>query len=88
MVWTRRAVRNLDSIFDHIVKDNLAAALRLGEEIQHRVALLADHPQLGRAGRLIGTRELVVHEHYVVPYRVVKGRVEILTVQHTRRLRS
>ena len=85
VVWTKRAVRNLESIFDYIAADNLAAAAHLAEEIYSQVGLLTDHPHMGRAGRVIGTRELVVHEHYIIPYRVVKGRVEILTVQHTKR---
>ena len=82
VLWTKRAVRSLESIFHYIAADNFAAATHLAEEIHRQVALLTDHPQMGRAGRVIGTRELVVHEHYIVPYRVAKGRVEILTVQN------
>jgi toxin ParE1/3/4 len=44
---------------------------------------LRDHPNLGKPGRLTGTRELVVGgTPYVVPYRVLGDDVEILAVFH------
>lgn len=33
-----------------------------------------------------GTRELVVHDNYVVPYRVKDNTVQIIRVQHVARL--
>lgn len=44
---------------------------------------LASHPQLGRTGRKHGTYGLVAHESYVVIYRVLANKVEILRVKHT-----
>ena len=47
------------------------------------VELLAQHPALGRPGRVEGTRELVVPDTpYLVPYRVRGHAVEILRVFH------
>jgi toxin ParE1/3/4 len=44
---------------------------------------LRDHPNLGKPGRLTGTRELVVGgTPYVVPYRGLGDDVEILAVFH------
>ena len=40
----------------------------------------------GRASRLSGTRELVVHDNYVVPYRAKDNTVQIIRVQHVARL--
>jgi len=85
VVWLKRALRRLDSILLYIAEDNPAAAQRLAREIRKQAELLATHPHTGRAGRVLGTRELVVHHHYVLPYRLSKGRVEILAVQHTKR---
>ena len=49
------------------------------------MALLIDHPSLGRAGRVPGTRELVVPDTpYLVPYRVRGMRIEILRIFHGR----
>ena len=38
--------------------------------------MLDEHPLLGRAGRIKGTRELVAHPNYILFYRVVKGAAE------------
>ncbi|HUG25669.1 type II toxin-antitoxin system RelE/ParE family toxin, partial [Piscinibacter sp.] len=50
------------------------------------VSMLAEHPGIGRPGRLPGTRELVVLKtRYVVPYRVRGDTIEVLRVFHTSR---
>jgi len=44
---------------------------------------LAEQPAMGRVGRVKGTRELVLADiPYIIPYRVVGGEIEILTVMH------
>ncbi|MBV9287592.1 MAG: type II toxin-antitoxin system RelE/ParE family toxin [Hyphomicrobiales bacterium] len=44
---------------------------------------LRAHPHMGRPGRIVGTRELVVAETaYVVPYRVADREVQIPAVFH------
>lgn len=51
--------------------------------IEQAVQLLASHPAMGRAGRVEGTRELVVTgTPYIIPYRVREDRVEVLRVFH------
>jgi toxin ParE1/3/4 len=53
------------------------------ETIARTVELLAQHPGLGRPGRVEGTRELVIaNTPYVVPYRVRNNGVEVLRVFH------
>lgn len=48
-------------------------------------AFLAYHPEIGRLGRVSGTRELVVAgTPYIFVYRV-KATIEILTILHTAR---
>jgi toxin ParE1/3/4 len=66
-----------------VALDNPAAAARLVETIARTVELLAQHPGLGRPGRVEGTRELVVADTpYLLPYRVRNNVVEILRVFH------
>lgn len=84
--WTRTALANLDAIGDHIARDNPARALSFVGEIKAKTERLGKFPALGRPGRVPGTRELVVHDNYVVPYRVKDGSVQILRVQHVARL--
>ena len=61
------------------------AALALDELISKKLAQLVDHPELGRSGRLLGTRELVIHKNYVVIYDLAETEVRILRVLHSTR---
>ncbi|MFA9217212.1 MAG: type II toxin-antitoxin system RelE/ParE family toxin [Sphingomonadaceae bacterium] len=54
-------------------------------EVQAKTNSLANFPLMGRLGRVAGARELVIHSHYIVPYRVREDAVEILRVQHVAR---
>ena len=83
--WTRRAAGNLDAVQAYIEADDPVAAARVALRILAAVQQLADHPELGRAGRVPGTRELVVAGlPYTVPYRVVGSVVQVLRVFHDR----
>jgi toxin ParE1/3/4 len=81
--WTRRADCDLDAVAEYVGYENpdaaVGAVLRIVENVEH----LADHPHLGRPGRIPDTRELIVSgTPYIVPYRVREGVVEILRVLH------
>jgi len=66
--WTRPALADLEGIGDFIARDNPNAADRIVMRIVKAVEMLRDHPHLGRAGRIAGTRELVIPETpYIVP---------------------
>jgi len=81
--WTRRALQRLEEIGDHIALDNPAAASRVVAVIGQKVEGLAAHPLVGRAGRVAGTRELVVvGTPYVVAYRIRGQQIAILAVFH------
>jgi toxin ParE1/3/4 len=83
LVWSRRAVQHLAEIRSYIAKDNPQAAQRVAARILESVDLLAGGPHIGRSGRVIGTRELVVSgTPYVIPYRVKEGRLELIAVFH------
>lgn len=84
--WLRRALRNLEEEAAHIARDNPQAAATLVSQVDESTRLLARHPDMGRPGRVPGTRELVLpHFSYIIPYRVREQRVEILRVFHTAR---
>jgi toxin ParE1/3/4 len=81
--WLKRALENLDQEAEYIARDNPQAAARVVQRITASVDGLAIHPALGRAGRVAGTRELVISgTPYLVPYRVRGGTVEILRIFH------
>ena len=80
--WLRTALRNLDDHADYIARDDVSAAARVVERVETAVAGLAQHPGMGRAGRVPLTRELVVAgTPFVVVYRVRRD-VEIIRVLH------
>lgn len=61
-------------------------ARQLAAQVQKAVANLADHPRMGREGRVIDTRELVVpNTPFTVAYRVRERRLEIVAVVHQAR---
>lgn len=80
--WTPTALSDLDKIIDYIAERNLVAAIELHTLIEEKTDLLAHSSLMGRTGQKKGTRELVVHPHYVVVYDV-KDIVRILRVLHT-----
>ena len=84
--WLRRALENLDQEAEYIAKDNPRMASEFVRHLRASAAMLADHPNIGRVGRISGTRELVVTRFsYILPYRVRGGAIEILRVFHTAR---
>jgi toxin ParE1/3/4 len=83
VVWTAPALRDLEALGDYIARESPAASARIVTRILERVDTLAQHPQMGRIGRVAGTRELVVtNTPFVVPYRVHDQRIEVLSVFH------
>ncbi len=84
--WLRTALRNLDEEAAYIAAEDPVAARAVVERVLNAVETLADHPAIGRPGRVPGTRELVVPKtRYIVPYRVRGETVEVLRVFHTSR---
>ena len=83
--WTKIALRSVDEIAGYIANDNPTRASSFVLELQAAVAKLQAHPGMGRAGRVPGTRELVLHKNYIAIYRVRDDDVEILRLHHAAR---
>ena len=85
IVWSPRAIEHLTHLRQFIARDNPKAANRIASALLEAVERLADVPNLGRAGRVAGTRELVVPgTPYIVAYRVRGGGLEVIAVLHAR----
>ncbi len=81
--WLRAAVVTRYAQLDYIARDNPSAAARMDGLIARQIAALADHPLLGREGRVSGTRELVIaRTPFIVVYRAMPSHVEILRILH------
>ena len=84
--WKPRAAADLVAIVDYISDDNPEAAQALKEDIETRVLRLRDNPRLYRAGRVTGTREMVVRSNYIVVYAEDADTVTVLRVLHAAQL--
>ena len=80
--WRQAARNDLLAIVDYIADDSPAAAQALKDDIEAKVSALSDHPKLYRAGRVEGTREMVVRGNYVVIYTESQAAISILRVLH------
>ena len=82
--WTEQATRQLDQAHDYIALSNSAeVAARITMQIVTSVQQLAVYPMSGRAGRVPGTRELVIsNTPFIVAYAIEKADIVVLAVYH------
>lgn len=86
VVFAERAGRDLEDIVDYIAADSPAGAERVYRAIMEASDRLAQFPNLGRPGRLVGMRELsVAGIPYILAYEADAAAVTILAVFHTSR---
>lgn len=82
--WQQSARDDLAAIIRFIAEESPQAARAMKAAIEGAPLPLGDHPYLGRAGRVPGSRELLAHPNYWLVYRVGSTSVEILAVLHAR----
>lgn len=83
--WTDEARQDQAAIIGYIAADNLAAADAFLDRIIERTDTLPHHPHAFRKGRLPGTREMVIHPHYILVYATRDDGVTILRLLHSAR---
>ncbi len=85
VVWTPEAERDRDHIWEHIAAENSRAAAKMDKLFSETAANLARYPLLGHAGKIAGTRELILHESYRLVYEIDGKTVWLLALVHTAR---
>lgn len=85
LYWTPEAIRDREAIYDYIEADAPGVALALDQRFEEQAGRLTRYPELGRPGRVAGTRELVVHPHYVLIHDVAYDMVRLLRVLYMAR---
>ncbi len=85
VLWTPEAEQDRDDVRNYIVADNPRAASRMDQLFSDAASKLAEHPKLGRAGKIPGTRELIPHESYRLVYEIDGETVWVLALVHTAR---
>lgn len=84
--WLRGALHGLDREAEYLARENPEVAARFILHLRDSALMLCEQPNLGRPGRIPGTRELVVSNFpYILPYRIRDNTVEIMRVFHTAR---
>ena len=85
LVWTRLAQADRRAIREYIATDDQRAALAMDELFTQKAARLAQLPEMGKPGRVDGTRELVAQRSYILIYAVKDDHVQVLRIMHTAR---
>lgn len=80
--WSPEAIEDLAGLCSYISEHDPSAAQRVALLILHQIeTMLFENPEIGHAGRVIGTRELIVPKTpFIVPYRLNGQSVEILRI--------
>jgi len=83
-VWSAEAIDDLIALRAYIADVDNAAAQRIALRIIDTVEnLLSENADIGRPGRVPGTRELVIAKTpFIVPYRLQGETLQILRVLH------
>ncbi len=87
LIWSPEARADLHTIHAYVSEQDPEAAARLVRRIVFVIEeRLLPMPEIGRPGRVPGTRELVVAgTPFIVPYRVVGNTIQLLRVYHAAR---
>ena len=81
--WSANAAAQLQAAHEYVAEDNRDAAQQQSSAVIHAVEQLAQFPEMGRPGRVAGTRELVVQgTPLLVAYTVGRDRISVLAVLH------
>lgn len=84
--FTRRAIRQLDTILAHLAKHGPQGAASIAHRVSEIVRLLSEHPSIGRLTTRARIRRVALVPYpYVIDYRVDIGEVVILGIRHTSR---
>jgi addiction module RelE/StbE family toxin len=82
--WTEQATQQLDQAHDYIaLSNNKAVASRITLQIVTAVQQLAAFPMSGKAGRVLGTRELAIsNTPFLAAYAIDRADIIILAIYH------
>ena len=70
VVWTDPALKDRENIINFIAEENPYAAVEMDSLFTSAGKSLEKMPDRGRVGRVIKTRELVIHKHYLIVYSI------------------
>lgn len=88
LLWTRRAIEDVQSIQQFIAQDSLQYAQLVRQQLITAVERLPTFPQSGRIVPEVNNPAIqeVIQGSYRIVYRLIHGEIHILTVHHAARL--
>ena len=88
LIWTRRAIEDVQSIQQFIAQDSPHYAELVRQQLIAAVERLPTFPQSGRVVPEVDNPAIreVIHGSYRIVYRLRHGEIHILTVHHAARL--
>ncbi len=85
IIWTPLGSKDRDDVYDFIEAENPSAAIAMDANVDKQLLQLALHPKLGCPGRIVGTREFIVHPRYMIIYDIKADHIRVLRLLHTAR---
>ena len=85
LIWAPQSLEDRKQIYAFIFEHDSHAANVLDDLFNSQANQLLTFPEMGKPGRVAGTRELVVHKHYLLVYTCSPDEIRIVTVLHTSR---
>lgn len=84
--WTRQALDDLESAREFIVTEYPQSLKSTIENIQLSIDQIKIFPEIGKIGRVKGTRELIFSQMpFILAYRQKKSSIEIISILHQSR---
>ncbi|MDQ6762579.1 MAG: type II toxin-antitoxin system RelE/ParE family toxin [Bacteroidota bacterium] len=88
LVWSERAIKDLNSIGEYIAIDSEQAAKKFIQQLIEKVNILSLHPGKGRPipERIPGNYRQILYKSYRIIYRQEKETVIISSVYHQKKI--
>ena len=81
--WTAAAANDLEVIAEYLFEKSPQSAPQLIRKIYEAPLVLENYPHLGRTGKKVGTRELVIAPlPYIVVYQIVGDDLFVARILH------
>jgi toxin ParE1/3/4 len=83
LAWSASALNDRIEIFEHVSIDDPGAAIHIDQRIDDLIRGLLRFPEIGRPGRVPGTRELVIMgTGLIAAYRIDGDTIRVLRLLH------
>ncbi len=86
IVWSALAKQRRLEIIRYIAQYDIDAAKKMDMLLRSSAKSLLKFPRKGKAGKVEGTRELIITPRYVMVYTVSDSVIDIISVVHTSQL--